>query len=155
MLCVRRFLLLTHYLPRHVAAKTLLSLDVIGDNVTTCTSNWGLEDFSCLPLLVPLASSTVSLCEFYFGRHIGTTDPPCLEVLKQNLGTVEVYRRKCNAIMIHFVFQSLVMSDRACIRLSLVGNMIGVFTRHMRFEHASVARVAVLSARDARVVPCE
>jgi len=69
--------------------------------------------------------------------------------------SVEVYRRKCNAIMIHFVFQSLVMSDRACIRLSLVGHMIGVFTRNMRFEHASVARMAVLSARDARVVPCE
>ena len=92
-------------LPPSTCGSKNVALDVIGDNVTTCTSNWGLEDLSCLPLLVPLASSTVSLCEFYFGRHIGTTDPPCLEVLKQNLRTVEVYRRKCNAIMIHFVYR--------------------------------------------------
>ena len=49
------------------------------------------------------------------------------------------------------------MADSTVNGLSLVGSMLGecAARRHIRFKHPSLARVAVLSARDARVVPCE
>ena len=53
--------------------------------------------------------------------------------------------------------EPLVMADSTVNGLSLVGSMLGecASRRHIRLKHPSLARVAVLSARDARVVPCE
>jgi hypothetical protein len=53
--------------------------------------------------------------------------------------------------------EPLVMADSTVNGLSLVGSMLGecASRRHIRLKHPSLARVAVLSARDAWVVPCE
>jgi hypothetical protein len=61
---------------------------------------WDQEDVSwllslLLYFLVPLVSSTVSVCEFYFGSLIGTPDPPFFCVSRVDLA-------RHNQDMFHF-----------------------------------------------------